>query len=174
VYDDLVTLSTRLATLDAGRPKQAHLRRAVSTAYYAVFHFLVDEACRLQIGAQNPQKSYRHVLGRAFVHTTMKQACQSYAGGTLKDSVIKGLPRDASSNYVIPKSIRNVAALFVELQEKRHLADYDLSERFKRSEVLALIDQTKATVANFRELTESDDRKFFLACLWAWKELTNR
>ena len=174
MYEDLIELAGRIATLDVGRPKQANLRRAVSTAYYAVFHFLIGEACRAQIGTQHSQMGYRHALGRAFIHTVMKEACRKFGAGTLKDSVIKGLPRDASGNYTIPKEIQNIAAVFTELQEKRHLADYDLSEQFRRSEVLKLIDEARTQVEKFREMPASDDRKFFLACLWAWKELSSR
>ncbi|MBI2481298.1 MAG: hypothetical protein HYV60_22450 [Planctomycetia bacterium] len=54
------------------------------------------------------------------------------------------------------------------------MADYDLTERFRRSDVLALIEQARNHVENFASLPSSDDKKFFLACLWAWKELTNR
>ena len=169
-----MALAEQIANFDAGKPKQANLRRAVSTAYYAVFHYLVHEACCALIGTQNAQRPYRHVLSRGFVHTTMKQACSSFGGGTLKNTVTKGLPTDQHGNYAIPKAIQNIAATFAELQEKRHLADYDLSERFKRSEVLTLIDQAKSHVLKFQELPITDDRKFFLACLWAWKELTNR
>ena len=62
MYDALISLAERIAELDAKKPRQANLRRAVSTAYYAVFHFLVDEACCAQIGTQNSQKEYRHSL----------------------------------------------------------------------------------------------------------------
>jgi hypothetical protein len=44
VHEDLLEQAVRLAMLDVRRPKQANLRRAVSSAYYAVFHLLVDEA----------------------------------------------------------------------------------------------------------------------------------
>ena len=167
-------LAEFIAKRDIGKPKQANLRRALSTAYYAVFHYLVDEVCSAQIGTQNNQRPYRHALSRAFAHNVMKQACSGFGGGTLKDAVIKGLPRNANGIYVVPKEIRNVAATFAELQEKRHLADYDLSERFKRSEVLTMIDQAKSHVERFRNYAACDDRRYFLACLWAWKELTNR
>lgn len=174
MFEDLISLSKSIAELSPRKPRQAHLRRAVSTAYYAVFHYLVDEVCCAQIGTQNSQKEHRHALARAFVHTSMREACTSFAGGTLKETVIKGLPRDGNGNYPIPKEIRDIASTFAELQEKRHLADYDLSERFEKSEVLTLIDQARAHVSRFRNLANSDTRKFFLACLWAWKELKNR
>jgi hypothetical protein len=174
VYEDLLLQAEALAQLDPKKPKQANLRRAVSSAYYAVFHFLVHEACCVQIGTQHTQAPFRHVLGRAFAHGVMKQACTSFGGGTLKDAVSKGLPRSPAGNYAIPPGIQDIAATFTELQEKRHLADYDLSERFRRSDVLALIEQTRNDLDNFVALPPSDDKKFFLACLWAWKELTNR
>lgn len=104
----------------------------------------------------------------------MRDACTSFAGGTLKEAIIKGLPRDGNGAYPIPKEIRDLAATFAELQEKRHLADYDLSERFQKLEVLILIDQARTHVDKFRNLAVSDTRKFFLACLWAYKELKNR
>ena len=51
MYRDLLEQAARLARLDTQKPKQANLRRAISSAYYALFHLLVDEACRVQIGA---------------------------------------------------------------------------------------------------------------------------
>ena len=56
MHEDLLKQAARLATLDVKKPKQANLRRAISSAYYAVFHLLVDEACRVQIGAQHNQR----------------------------------------------------------------------------------------------------------------------
>lgn len=124
VYRDLLEQAIRLAKLDARRPKQANLRRAISSAYYALFHMLVDEACRAQIGAHHNQARFRQVLGRAFTHGTMKDACKSFGGGTLKKSVAKGLP----ATFTIPPEIRNLANIFVDVQETRHVADYDLTQ----------------------------------------------
>jgi hypothetical protein len=59
-------------------------------------------------------------------------------------------------------------------KQAARLADYDRTESFRRSEVLTLIGHAKTHVETFRQLPASDDRKFFLACLWAWKELVNR
>jgi hypothetical protein len=104
----------------------------------------------------------------------MKQACNSFGGGTLRGAVLKGLPRNAAGVYAIPREIQDIAKTFAELQEKRHLADYDLTERFRRSDVLALIQQAHDDLKRFSILAASEDKKFFLACLWAWKELSNR
>ncbi len=84
MFADLLDQAELLATSDARKPKQANLRRAVSSAYYGVFHYLDRESCNRLFGSQHGQAPYRHVLGRAFVHTGMKKACASFAGGTLK------------------------------------------------------------------------------------------
>jgi uncharacterized protein (UPF0332 family) len=170
VYKDLLEQAVRLAKLDAKKPKQANLRRAISSAYYALFHMLVDEACRVQVGAQHNQAPYRQVLGRAFAHTVMKEACKSFGGGTLKKGVAKGLP----GGFAVPAEVRQLAETFVDLQEWRHRADYDLTERFKRSDVLSLINEVERRIQAFTQLAPSNEKRFFLACLWAWKELANR
>jgi hypothetical protein len=174
VYEDLLSQAVALARIDRKKPKQANLRRAVSAAYYALFHYLVREACYAQIGTQHQQAAFRHVLARGYSHQVMKQACASFGGGTLKGSVKKGLPLNAAGQYAILKPIQEIAATFAELQEKRHLADYDLTERFERAEVLTLIEGVRDRIADFSSLPTSTDKSFFLACLWAWRELANR
>jgi len=129
-----------------------------------------DEACRVQIGAQHNQAPFRRVLGRAFVHTIMKEACKSFGGGTLEKGVAKGLP----AAFTVPAEIRDLALAFVELQAYRHLADYDLTERFERSEVLLRIRRVAARIQSFANLASSHEERFFSAWLWAWKELANR
>ena len=44
LQQDLLRQARDLATKEPRRPSQASLRRAVSAAYYALFHLLVDEA----------------------------------------------------------------------------------------------------------------------------------
>ncbi|HQZ68834.1 MAG TPA: hypothetical protein PLY87_27290 [Planctomycetaceae bacterium] len=47
MHFDLLQQAESLARLDQrGAPRQANLRRAVSSTYYALFHFLVDESCK--------------------------------------------------------------------------------------------------------------------------------
>ena len=71
MHDDLLEQAEQLAQIDSRRPKQANLRRAVSSIFYAAFHFLVEESCCVIMGRQHAQQGYRFVLARAFTHTTM-------------------------------------------------------------------------------------------------------
>ena len=47
---DLIQTASRLTESGAAQPTQADLRRAVSTAYYAMFHCLAASAANLFIG----------------------------------------------------------------------------------------------------------------------------
>jgi len=100
----------------------------------------------------------------------MKQACTAFAGGTLKATVAKGLP----ATFSIPIDIRNLAGKLIDLQERRHLADYDRTERFRRSDVLALLDEAETTLDTFLSLESSIEKKFFLVCLLTWNTLAGR
>lgn len=170
MYQDLIEQAEHLVYRDPRKPKQANLRRAVSAAYYAVFHYLVQEACRTQMGTQHTVSPHRRILGRAFGHANMKKACKPFAGGTLPDRLCKGL----DSPYV-SSEIQTVAATFVELQDKRHQADYDLTEPFRRNEAWSFIKSAERAIETFGHGSVSDEeRRFFLACLWAWPELSRR
>ena len=63
MYKDLLEQALRLAKLDAKKPKQANLRRAISSAYYALFHMLVNEACRVQVGRSTTRRRRVRFLG---------------------------------------------------------------------------------------------------------------
>lgn len=48
-----------------------------------------------------------------------------------------------------------MARIFADLQQSRHQADYDLTERFLRSDVLLLIDQVESSIATFRSFSDA-------------------
>jgi len=68
--EDLLAQSFLLLNKETKNPKQASLRRAVSTAYYAVFHLFIQEGC-----ANWNATAVRENLARAFSHQTMYKAC---------------------------------------------------------------------------------------------------
>ena len=67
--EDLLALALYLANLKIEPSRQASLRRAVSTAYYALFHLLISEAM-----LSWSQAEQRAALGRLFDHGTMLNA----------------------------------------------------------------------------------------------------
>ena len=72
--DDLLDLAVRLANLEPANPRQACLRRAASTAYYALFHLLISEAM-LEVFKG------LHAVAHAFIQAQQKREEADYDTG---------------------------------------------------------------------------------------------
>lgn len=83
LHRDLLEQARHLAVRDRSRPRQANLRRAISTAYYALFHLLVDEATRALIA----DPALHPLVGRSFDHGDMKNASQVFESTRLPTDV---------------------------------------------------------------------------------------
>ncbi|MEH3145538.1 MAG: hypothetical protein PGN34_09335 [Methylobacterium frigidaeris] len=125
---DLIEIAESLAN-QQGRPllRQTALRRAVSSAYYAVFHAVcavcADELVgRSKVALSEPiYRSIDHGLARKRLN------------GPAVRPIDPSLPR--------------VGVIFAELQEQRHAADYSPPQPlFSRTRALALIDQAREAV----------------------------
>lgn len=129
---DLLEQAVHLANRERTRPKQASLRRAISTSYYALFHLLIHEA------TNNWKKApQRPLLARAFEHGRMKSAC-----GKRRDELEKFLstsPKPSAANTAVAEHLLTVVTAFVNAQQQRHTADYDNSKQWTRTEVLSQI-----------------------------------
>lgn len=155
---DLLKLARRLVRLDRKKPKQSSLRRAVSTAYYSVFHLLVREASRQAAPPAPP--GLRDQVARAFDHSSMRQVCAAFSGSSTMPKGIQGLLATP-----IEPELRAVAKLFVDLQTQRHDADYNMTAKFTRLQVLALLRNSRRTVRNWKRMGNSPNRKLFIAAL---------
>jgi hypothetical protein len=149
LHHDLLEQAKHLATRDRGRPRQASLRRAISTAYYALFHLLVDEATRMVASDQG----LRPFVSRTFDHGEMKQASQAFEAA--------GLPRDvaAIAGAIVPADLRFVVGAFLELQLERHEADYKIDRSFTRREVLKRVEQVDEAFQKVGQNPEAADRQ---------------
>jgi hypothetical protein len=118
---DLLKEAHHLAQRGGRNPKQASLRRAVSTAYYALFHLLIGDFV-----ANWKVKSQRLKLARLFEHGRMKSTSKNISEKTPVNSTDTG------------KKLRIVATAFVWLQQRRHEADYDNGKIWSRSNVIVV------------------------------------
>ncbi len=113
-----------------GRPKQADLRRAISTAYYAVFHALCRMCADALVGMSRDARNAWQQVYRAVEHGCTKDRCQ--------DRVIKN---------EFPSETRLFCAIFLQLQEKRHAADYDPFEQFLVKDAEQVIEQARMAIS---------------------------
>jgi uncharacterized protein (UPF0332 family) len=159
---DLLEQARLLATREPKRPRQASLRRAVSSAYYALFHQLTEAASRELITGSDCAR-LRNQVKRAFKHSEMKDVCQALA----KWQTHKPPARLAALCIQPPsQDIQFIAKAFVELQQARHDADYDTRYRFARDDVLTLLDTAEQAFASFHALPrKSIERRLLLVAL---------
>ncbi len=171
MHDQLLAQARHLAELDMGRPTYVNLRRAISAAYYAMFHFVIDRALRFFIGTGAVQGSadLRNLMARAFEHSDIKGAARAFASGNPPELI-----KHALANQPIPSELHQFAATFVEMQERRHQADYDLSSKFNRKNVLTHIQRVEQVIANWEQIDQHHATGVFLLCVLTWNRIQRR
>ena len=162
---DLLAQAALLATKEPRRPRQASLRRSVSACYYALFHLLVDAAARRLVSG-NDRQGLRNCISRAFDHGVMKKVARQFADQGVSPKLMPGL-----NGLPLQDEIVRVAAVFVDLQQYRHDADYDIGRRFTRLEVLSIVSDAKRAFADWGEVRNSVQADTFLAGMLTFEKI---
>jgi hypothetical protein len=68
----------------------------------------------------------------------------------------------------IPTALLSVARGFVRLQDERHIADYDLADKFDRNRVQGLIREAERVFRDWDTVRNTDEAHVFLAALMFW------
>jgi uncharacterized protein (UPF0332 family) len=157
LVDDLLAQARQLAKKEPRRPKQASLRRAVSTAYYGLFHELISTGTRFLVGGRE-RKRMRCLLSREFEHGAMRGAAKTFIGTST--NAWAGL-----LEAPVSPDLNEVAGAFVDLQSHRHTADYDVDVRFTRSNVLTLVSRAELAVHTMRRISGTHEAECFLLAL---------
>ena len=144
---DLIAAAKLLAEHPGrGRPPEANLRRAISTAYYALFHCLAENCAEMMVGgsgARRSREAWRQVY-RTLEHRVARRRCG-----------------DKSSIQNFAPEIINIATDFVEMQDLRHIADYDpIASIPTRDEVIQHITDAENAIRQFPNAPIVDRRSF--------------
>ena len=117
-----------------GRPRQMDLRRAVSSAYYAMFHALCRSNAETLIGTAPAMQATEPWVQayRAMDHRPAKNKLTEYR-----------------AKRPVHPDIDSFARTFAILQEQRHDADYDPRKTFTRREVDRLIARAEVAAEAF-------------------------
>ncbi len=137
--EHLLEQAWHLARHDVHKPRQASLRRAISTAYYALFHKLVADA---SYRFSRVQPNLQAKIARTLSHTDMCKVCRSIVANSLSDAL-----KELFQTVRFSTQIQRVAYVFVVLQDKRHEADYDLAAEYSREETFELIKLVESAFA---------------------------
>ena len=95
------------------------------------------------------------IVRRAFQHATMKRAAQGFASGN---------PAEPWRSLLAAPSpeLKLVASTFVDLQQERHQADYDLGRPLTRTEAADLLEGVEAATAAWKALRKTRSRSYSL------------
>lgn len=142
---NLITAARDLLKVRRGRPRQSNLCRAVSSAYYAMFHCLAGCCADALVGGSGSDRSrpaWRQAY-RALEHGTARQRFRQVA-------VLRRFPIE----------VQEFANQFVDMQEKRHKADYDPHATFPKLIVEQDIEATDRAIRSFQQVPIKDRRAF--------------
>jgi hypothetical protein len=146
----LLEQARQLALREKKKPLQVSLRRAVSAAYYALFHLLVRDASR----SLTSDKRLRLLLPRVFAHEEMKTACSMFAASGKKPAIITTV----YPTLVISPELSSVAKAFVALQKARHDADYATHRHWTRLMTLSEVERAEQAFSDWEKVRPSSNR----------------
>ena len=142
----LITTARDLCRRTGRRPRDAFMRRAVSTAYYAIFHALCRLCADKLIGGNRDKTPAWQRVYRALEHKTAKNAL-------LRKEVTDLHP-----------ALATFGVTFAILQDKRVAADYDpVSFSIYFDETNSLVDQADSAIKSLYGV--DDDIKRSLATI---------
>ncbi len=157
--EDLLEQAMHLAQREPKRPKQASLRRAVSSAYYALFHLLISETVK---NWKRPQE--RATLARMFEHTEMRRV-----SANRRDELrayFNSVPRPADGlESARNRRLLSITETFVNMLQHRHTADYDGAKAWSRVEVLDQIEGVQEAFESWKSIKDHHEAQNFLVTL---------
>ena len=142
-----------------GRLPSARIRRSISTTYYALFHFIMDEVTKRVVGTGNAQRFRRRSLARTITHTGAKLALEKVRGVNADPSVADFL-RSATGvgAFAVPRFVRDLALAFSDAHAKRQDADYNLNEPLSETDARLLRLRVRRAIKGWRAARRVADR----------------
>lgn len=157
--DHLLDQADKLTTppVGGGAPRQVDLRRAISSAYYGVFHAVLTEAADSLVGKTQRHTPRYELVYRSIDHRSLRSVCEDIVKTTIPVKFRKYEPRGGFGS-----DLKALATAVVELQEKRHLADYDPLFSVKRSDAVLAVATGRTALGRLRNSSRAR-RKAFLS-----------
>lgn len=135
--DELLEDAHHLADKGVADQRKSYMRRAISTAYYAVFHLFVEDFVEHW---EFPDRRAR--LGRMFNHGPMRNAAFT--------------PKDKRNPTPLEQELIDVIAAFEQLQRDRQRADYDSGWKLVETDVRNSVTLAEEVFTRWRKIRDED------------------
>ena len=144
---DWVELIRTSRLLAGGQPSQEALRRAVSTAYYAMFHALTASNADLIVGPRTPDNQSDWVA--------TYRSLRHYRA----ENPLHGWP------HLFSPPVQNFAVVIGLIKTERENADYNPIMSFNRNDVLNWIDRAEQAIIDFNAASPQERAMVAVATL---------
>jgi hypothetical protein len=134
------------------------LRRALSTAYYGVFHFTLRALADWIVGVTYRSAARYVLVYRSVDHKVLRALCDQFRGVKLNAAI---QPYEPAGGF---GPVGNFARSVLNLFEQRISADYDPAHVFDPVKVSGIVSSARPAVKNFQAATP-DQREAFLTLL---------
>lgn len=159
--DALLTVAEQLIPSGVGAPSIAHLRRAISTAYYAVFCALC-----LEVGKPYPG-SLGRVASRLVAHNAARSVLTNLTRKKRNRPIFTWLPNDSEGpdQSVCDPDLSLFAESFELLLKQREDADYNYLWKPSKRDAEAAINTAKEAIARFEQAKANRPDQVRAVCL---------
>ena len=156
--DHLFDQADKLSAPPAGgAPRQADLRRAISSVFYGVFHAVLTKATDDIVGRTKRHTPRYALVYRSINHRSLRTLCEDIVKPKLPDKYRKFEPKGGFGS-----DLEALATALIELYEKRHAADYDPLYRISMSDAVLVAKTGRTALDRFKGANRTK-RKAFLS-----------
>jgi hypothetical protein len=148
--DELLADAHHLADKGVEEQRQSYMRRAISTAYYAVFHLFVEDFVEHW---EFPDQRAR--LGRMFNHGPMRNAAFA--------------PKDKRNPTPPEQDLIGVITAFEQLQKDRQNADYDAGWKLVETDVRNSVTLAEDVFTKWRKIRDEHIARHHLLSMFGAK-----
>ena len=136
--------------------RSTDLRRALSNAYYAVFHFVLTAAADMVVGAEQRTSDSYNLVYQSVEHARLRDFCEEV--NKTKPQKVAFTPLGGFG------SIAEFAGITLNLYELGIRADYDPSIAFSVSGAIIAVSSARQAISLFEEAS-AERRQAFLTML---------
>jgi hypothetical protein len=127
-----------------GAPRQVDLRRAISAAYYGLFHAILAAAADELVGSSKRSTARYSLAYRSIDHRALRSLCGEVQKPTLNKRYAAYAPAVGFGS-----NIGAFASALIDLQDRRVLADYDPLFRVRTSDAAIAIRTARSALRSF-------------------------
>lgn len=145
----------------SGPPRQVDLRRAVSSAYYGVFHAALTAAADEVVGRTKRGDRRYELVYRSISHRALFELCTEVMKPRVTPKYARFVPVQGFG-----ANIEAFATAAIELQGKRNAADYDPSVRIRTADAKLAIDTARIAVRRLEGASRARRQAFLTLLLF--------